>query len=150
MNKITVYILINILFVGAIFGQEEACGDGITYANEKQTKNDRRFASYSKIEGIPTFNDGLDAFNKLVETNLKVNKEGKDMVFRLNYMFIVGCDGKIMGFITLGNAIFSDLTNIEEIIISTNGKWTPAIKDGKAVDCIYFSKKTIVGSNYQQ
>ncbi len=130
------------------FGQETECGDGITYSNEKQTKYDGRLEDYPKIEGVPIYSEGKDEFNKLIESKLKVKDEGKGIVFRLNYMFTITCDGEIKDFKTLGDSKLSDLTNMQEVIASTNGKWIPAEKDGKPVDCIYFAKKTIVGSKY--
>ncbi|GAB3226806.1 hypothetical protein J0A67_16240 [Algoriphagus aestuariicola] len=86
--------------------------------------------------------------NKLIESKLKVKEQGKNIVFRLNYIFTITCDGQIKDFKTLGDSELSNLTNIEEIIMETNGKWIPAEKDGKPVDCIYFAKKTIAGNKY--
>jgi len=130
------------------FGRSLECGDGITYSNEGQTKYDQRFVDYPKIASIPTYKDGIDELNKLIEERLKVKDEGKEIVFRLNYMFTVTCDGQIADFKTLGDSKLWDLTNIQEVIEGTIGKWIPAEKDGKPVNCIYFAKKTVVGNKY--
>ncbi len=148
MRKTIIFLTFNLIFIGFSFGQETECGDGIIYSNEKQTKYDKRLSDYPKIESLPTYSDGKDELNKLIESNLKVTENAKDIVFRLNYMFTVTCDGQIKNFQTLGDPKASELTNMEEIIKETNGKWKPAEKDGQAVDCIYFAKKTIVGNKY--
>jgi len=140
--------LLIILIALISLGQKTECGDGTTYSNEGQTKYDKRLADYPKIENVPTYSDGKEALNELIESKLKVKEKGKEIVFRLNYMFTISCDGEIKDFKTLGNSMFSDLTNIQEIITETKGKWIPAEKEGKPVDCIYFAKKTIVGSKY--
>jgi len=124
------------------------CGDGVTYSNEEQTKYDQRLADYPKIASAPAYKDGKEELNKLIEEKLKVKDEGKQIVFRLNYMFTIACDGQIRDFKELGDSKLSNLTNIQEIIEGTKGKWAPAEKDGKPVDCIYFAKKTVVGSKY--
>lgn len=148
MKKIIIFLTLNIIFIGISFGQEIECGDGVTYSNEQQTKYDKRLTDYQKIESVPTYSDGKDELNKIIESKLKVNEQGKNIVFRLNYMFTITCDGQIKDFKTLGDSELSNLTNIEEIIAETNGKWIPAEKDGKPVDCIFFAKKTIVGNKY--
>tara|TARA_R110002111_G_scaffold116280_3_gene177613 strand:- start:242 stop:688 length:447 start_codon:yes stop_codon:yes gene_type:complete len=148
MRKTIIFLTLNLIFIGISFGQKVDCGDGITYSNEKQTKYDKRLSEYPKIESSPTYSDGKDELNKLIESNLKVNEQGKDIIFRLNYMFTITCDGQIKDFKTLGDSELSNLTNIKDIIAETNGKWLPAKKDGKPVDCIYFAKKTIVGNKY--
>jgi len=148
MKKIIISLALSSIFVGISFGQETECGDGTTYSNEKQTKYDKRLSDFPKIESVPTYSDGKDELNKLIESNLKVSENGKNIVFRLNYMFTVTCDGQIKDFKTLGDPKASELTNMEDIIKETNGKWKPAEKDGKFVDCIYFAKKTIVGNKY--
>ena len=148
MKKIIISLALSLFFVGFSFGQETECGDGITYSNEKQTKYDKRLSEYPKIESVPTYSDGRDELNKLIESNLKVSENGKNIVFRLNYMFTVTCDGQIKDFKTLGDPKASELTNMEEIIKMTIGNWKPAVKDGQPVDCVYFEKKTIVGNKY--
>lgn len=148
MKKTIVLLTLNLIFIGILFGQETECGDGTIYSNEKQTKYEKRLVDYPKIESVPTYSDGKDELNKLIESKLKVSEQGKDIVFRLNYMFTITCDGQIKDFKTLGDSKLSTLTNIEEIISETNGKWIPAEKDRKPVDCIYFAKKTIVGDKY--
>lgn len=148
MKKTIVLLTLNLIFIGISFGQETECGDGTIYSNEKQTKYEKRLVDYPKIESVPTYSDGKDELNKLIESKLKVSEQGKDIVFRLNYMFTITCDGQIKDFKTLGDSKLSTLTNIEEIISETNGKWIPAEKDRKPVDCIYFAKKTIVGDKY--
>lgn len=141
----SILIFIAILFT---YSQNPNCGDGTTYVNEKQVKYDKRFAAYPKIESVPQFSGGKEALNKLIEEKLKVSEKAKNIVFRLNFMFTITCDGKIKDFKTLGDPKASSLTNMIEIIESTKGKWTPAKKDGVAVDCIYFAQKTILGSKY--
>lgn len=128
--------------------QSSDCGDEVTYSNEEQTKYDQRLSDYPKIASAPEYKEGKDELNKLIEEKLKVKEEGKQIVFRLNYMFTITCDGQIKDFKELGDAKLSNLTNMQEIIEGTKGKWIPADKDGKPVDCIYFSKKTVVGSKY--
>ena len=138
-----------VLLVSIIsFISDAECGDGITYANEKQTKFDKRFSEYPKIESSPSYVDGKEQLNNLIESKLQVEDQGKEMIFRLNYMFTITCSGEIKDFKVLGDAKMSKLTNIKEIISNTNGKWNPAKKNGAPVDCIYFAKKTIVGGNY--
>lgn len=124
------------------------CGDGIIYSNEEQTKYDQRFVDYPKIASVPAYKEGKDQLNKLIEEKLKVKDEGKQIVFRLNYMFTITCDGQIKDYKELGDSKLSNLTNMQDIIEGTKGKWTPAEKDGKSVDCIYFAKKTVDGSKY--
>ena len=148
MRKTIIFLTFNLIFIGFSFGQETECGDGIIYSNEKQTKYDKRLSDYPKIESLPTYSDGKDELNKLIESSLKVAENAKDIVFRLNYMFTVTCDGQIKDFQTLGDPKASELTNMEDILKETSGKWKPAEKDGKPVDCIFFAKKTIVGSKY--
>ena len=148
MKKIIISLALSLIFIGISFGQKNECGDGITYSNEKQTKYDKRLSDYSKIESVPTYSAGKDELNKFIESNLKVSENGKDIVFRLNYMFTVTCDGQIKDFKTLGDPKASELTNMEDIIKETNGKWNPAVKDEEPVNCIYFAKKTIVGNKY--
>ena len=148
MRKTIISIALSLFFIGISFGQDTECGDGIIYSNEKQTKYDKRLSDYPKIESVPTYADGKYELNKLIESNLKVSENGKNIVFRLNYMFTVTCDGQIKDFKTLGDPKASELTNMENIIKETNGKWKPAEKDGESVDCIYFAKKTIVGNKY--
>ena len=138
-----------IIFITVLsFFQNTECGDSVTYANETQTKYDKRLSDYLKISSVPTYSEGEEAFNKLIDTQLNVKDAGKQLVFRLNYRFTVTCNGEIKDFQSLGSAKSSDLTNMQEIIKSTTGKWVPAEKDDKPVDCIYFAKKTIIGSNY--
>ena len=148
MRKIIIFLTLNLIFIGISLGQETECGDGITYSNEKQTKYDKRLADYPKIESVPTYSDGENELNKLIEAKLKLKEQGKELIFNLNYTFIISCEGQIKDFKTLGDFKLSDLTNIQEIITETNGKWIPAEKDGKPVDCLYFAKKLIVGNKY--
>lgn len=148
MKKIILLLTLNMILVGFSFGQKTKCGDGITYSNETQTKNDERLNDYPKIEGLPTYTGGKMELEKLIEVNLKISENAKDLVFRLNYIFTVTCEGKIKDFKTLGDPKASKLTNMKEIIEATSGNWIPAEKNGKAVDCIYFAQTTIGGNTY--
>ena len=122
------------------------CGDGNIYASKKHSKFDKRFDSYKKIDDLPSIKEG--DMNKIIKNNLKLSQEAKKAIFRLNYMFTVTCDGKIENIKVLGDSKMLDWTNVDEVIESTSGQWKPAKKDGIEVDCVYFSKVTIVGSNY--
>jgi hypothetical protein len=116
------------------------CGDGTVYANQKQTENDKRFDDYQKIDEVPQYNGGDKKLDKLIRSKLKLSKVAKTQIFNLNYRFTVTCDGKIKDVKQIGDSKIDDWTNIVDIIQDTEGNWTPAKKDGKPVDCIYFSK----------
>ena len=139
-----------LLLLAPVFGlaQNTTCGDGIVYANKKQTQYDDRFDSYTKISGAPKMKGGDEQLKEVVLANLKLADEAKNMVFRLNYQFTVTCDGKIRDVIQIGDPRMSDWTNIETVIQSTEADWTPAKNKGKPVDCVYFHKVTIVGSKF--
>ncbi|WP_109436432.1 hypothetical protein [Aquimarina sp. AU119] len=125
---------------------DEECGDGNVYVVERQTKFDKRFDSYKKIGDSPSLING--DLNKVIEDNLKLSDEAKKIVFRLNYMFTITCDGKIKDIEIIGEPKMYNWTNLIEIVKKTEGNWIPAKKEGKEVDCVYFSKKTIIGSKY--
>ena len=131
-----------------LLGNQEDCGDGNTYVVEKQTKYDTRFSDYQKITDSPKFIGGKEKLEKLINEKLELSNEAKKIVFRLNYKFTITCEGKIEDIEVLGDLRAREMTNIKDIILSTDGQWEPAKKDGKKVSCIYFSKKTIVGSKY--
>lgn len=48
------------------------CGDGKVYANKKQTEFDKRFGSYPKIDGVPTYDGGEKKLEKLIRSKLKL------------------------------------------------------------------------------
>lgn len=145
MKKILITLSI---FIGFAFTTAPDCGDGKVYANSKQTENDIRFNSYSKISDAPKFKGGDKKLDKLVRENLRLSETAKSQIFNLNYQFTVTCDGKIKDVKQLGDPTVDNWTNIGEVIQATEVDWTPAKKDGKAVDCIYFDKVFINGSNY--
>lgn len=124
------------------------CGDGNVYANKEQTQFDKRFDSYTKISGCPKFEGGDKKLDKLIGKNLKLSATAKTQIFNLNYRFIVTCEGKIKDVKQIGDPKADDWTNISEIIEGTEGKWTPAQKDGKPVDCVYFRTFFVNGSSY--
>jgi hypothetical protein len=124
------------------------CGDGKVYSNKAQTEFDKRFDSYPKTVECPAFKGGKKALDQLIQQKMKLNATGKTQVFNLNYKFTVGCDGKIKDIKQIGDAKMDDWTNIVAIIKGTAGKWTPAKKNGIAVDCIYFGTFAINGSKF--
>ncbi len=125
------------------------CGDGNVYANKKQTEYDKRFDNYEKISGLPKFKGGNKKLDKFVRNNLKLSEIAKAQIFNLNYQFTVTCDGIIKDVKQIGDSRADDWTNISEVIKKTQENWTPARKDGKPVDCIYFSRIFVNGSNYK-
>ena len=139
-------ILTSICFLS--FAPTPECGDGTVYASAKQTKYDKRFDSYTKINSSPSFKGGDKKLDKLIRSQLKLSSVAKTLIFMLNYQFTVTCDGKITDIKQIGNAKFDDCTNIVEIIASTEGSWKPAVKSGKRVDCVYFRRLNIIGSSY--
>lgn len=137
-----------VILLGFGFTLNSDCGDGTVYANKEQTGTDKRLAAFPKIDGIPKFKGGDKRMDKLIRAKLKVVETAKSQVFNLNYIFTVTCDGKIKDFKTIGDAAMEDWTNVSKIIMETEADWTPAQKDGKNVDCIYFRKLFINGSDY--
>lgn len=145
MNTLTVLFTSFLIFS---FTANNDCGDGTIYANQKQTQYDKRFDEYTKIEGIPKFKGGKKKLDKLILANLKLSATAKNQIFNLNYQFVVTCDGKIQDVKQIGDPKANDWTNIAEIIQGTETHWQPAHKDGAPVDCIYFGKIFINGSQY--
>ena len=129
------------------FRNEGECGDGTVYANKDQTENDSRFDAYTKIKGVPEYKDGDKKLDALIKSKLVLDSARNGM-FVLNYMFTMTCDGKIKDFKTLGDPRMATWTNIAEIIQGTEADWSPAKKDKKAVDCIYFRRLFINGNDY--
>ena len=142
------FFLSILAFLCFSFATDPACGDGNTYANQEQTGLDKRFDGYTKISGCPSFAGGEKKLDKLIRKSLKLSAAAKTQVFNLNYQFTVACDGKIKDVKQIGDPKANDWTNIGEIIQGTEGKWTPAQKDGKAVDCVYFRRLFVNGSQY--
>lgn len=143
------YLLLAIsILLAFAFRPGSACGDGTIYANKKQTELDQRFDSFPKIKGAPKYAGGEEELDKLIKQELKLSDAAKTQVFRLNFRFTVTCEGRISNVMQIGNKKADDWTNIREIIQSTEGKWTPAKKDGQPVDCVYFRALTINGSKY--
>lgn len=124
------------------------CGDNTVYANKKQTEHDSRFDSFPKIKEIPKYTGGEEELHRLVKQNLELSDAAKTQIFRLNFRFTVTCEGRISNVMQIGNKKADDWTNIKEVIQSTEGKWTPAKKNGQPVDCVYFTALTINGSEY--
>jgi hypothetical protein len=144
--KKALLILITFLFFG--FASNPDCGDATVYANKKQTENDKRFDIYPKIKAAPKYKGGDKKLDELIRSKLKLSEAAKTLVFNLNYQFTVTCDGKVKDVKQIGDSKADDWTNIVEIILSTEADWTPAKKDGKTVDCVYFRKLFINGSEY--
>lgn len=124
------------------------CGDGSVYANKKQTAYDKRFDNFQKIGGVPKYKGGEKKLEKLIRSKLKLSGVAKTQVFYLTYQFTVTCAGKIKDVKQIGDSKAEDWTNIVEIIQGTEADWSPANKDGKPVDCVYFNKIFINGSQY--
>jgi hypothetical protein len=145
MKNILILISIAICFG---FTNAEDCGDETVYANVEQTQYDKRFESFTKIDGIPKFNGGNKKLDQIVRENLELSDVAKTQFFRLNYQFTVTREGKIKDVKQIGDSKADDWTNIGDVIKSTEGDWTPAEKDGNPVDCIYFRKISINGASY--
>lgn len=143
-----IILLILTTFLLFAFTPNPDCGDGKVYANKKQTEYDKRFDDYNKIDDVPKYKGGDKKLSKLIQSNLKLSNVAKTQIFNLNYQFTVTCDGKIKDVKQIGNSKADDWTNIVEIIKTTEANWTAAKKDGQPVDCVYFSKIFINGSNY--
>jgi len=143
----TILFVLTIFMIFA-FTPNPDCGDGKVYANKKQTEFDKRFDNYPKIDGVPEYKGGDKKLGKLIQTELVLSEAAKTQIFNLNYQFTVTCEGKITDVKQIGDSKADDWTNIVEIIQSTEADWTPAKKDGKTVDCVYFSKIFINGSQY--
>lgn len=141
-------LIVILSVVSLLFSKEEPlqCGDGKTYAVEKQTKFNNKFDGYEKVSNAP-YLDGQN-LNEIIEENLKLNDIAKQNIFRLNYMFTVSCNGELKDVKVLGDPKSINWTNIVDIIKNTEGNWIPATREGKNIDCIYFSRKTIVGDKY--
>lgn len=145
MKAILILLTISLCYA---FTLNSDCGDGTIYANEKQTQYDKRFDSYPKIDGVPTFMGGDKKLQSIVLDNLQLSDVAKTQIFRLNFQFTVTCEGKIKDVKQIGSPQADDWTNIVEIIEGTEGDWTPAEYKGKVVDCVYFTKVTVNGGNY--
>lgn len=126
------------------------CGDGQVYAVKNQTDGDHRFQSFPKIAGkknIPVYPGRDKALDKLIQEKLLLDPEARKYDFVLNFYFTVKCDGSIGDVVVLGDPEVADWTNIATIIQHTR-EWQPAYVDGKPVDCIYFRKISVKGSEY--
>lgn len=145
MKSIILLLTTNLIFS---FSSNLECGDGQVYSNKKQTEFDKRFDIYSKIDGVPKYKGGEKKLDKLIYSKLKLSEDAKKTIFKLNYQFTVTCEGKIKDIKELGDTKLKGWTNIIEIIQNTEGNWKPAKKDGKNVDCIYFSRLSIKGYQY--
>lgn len=143
-----IILAVLLAFVGYAFAPSADCGDGVVYANTKQTEYDKRFDAYPKIKGAPKFKGGDKELAKLIREKLRLSDIAKSQVFNLNYQFTVTCEGKIKDVRQIGSPKADDWTNIVEIITSTDGSWEPAKKEGKVVDCVYFSKLFVNGTTY--
>ena len=130
------------------FTSDHSCGDGKVYANRKQTQYDNRFDNYPKIDGVPKFKGGEKKLDQFVQNNIVLSDVAKTQVYNLNYKFTVTCEGKIEDVIQIGDPKADDWTNIGEVIHQTEGKWKPAIQNGKPVDCVYFNRTFLNGSRY--
>ncbi|PWL24066.1 MAG: hypothetical protein DCO96_14860 [Fluviicola sp. XM-24bin1] len=86
--------------------------------------------------------------DKFVINNLELSEAAKTQIFNLNYQFTVTCDGKIKDVKQIGDSKADDWTNIAEVIKKTEESWTPAKKDGKPVNRVYFSRIFVNGSNF--
>lgn len=127
------------------------CGNGTLYAVKKQTEGDSRFSAFPKIEGkrnIPVYPGGDKALDNLIREKLILDAEAQRYEFVLNYYFTVKCNGSIGDVVVLGDKELAEWTNISTIIQHTTD-WQPAYVDGKAVDCIYFRKLPIKGSDFK-
>lgn len=140
------YIFSLVVLISLAFSDTVDCGDGNIYSVKKQTKNDRRFDKYTKIKKGPKLKKGK--LDDIIDEKLKVFGVGKTQIFNLNYQFTVTCKGKIVDVKSLGAKHMADWTNIVDIIKSTEGLWKPAKKDGEFVDCVFFNKKFVWGSDY--
>jgi hypothetical protein len=132
---------------GSISAQE--CGDGVTYASQKQTEFDKRFDAYPKLngnKGMPKFKGGDEKLDELIRSHLKLSEEARTQIFNLNFKFTITCDGRLKDVVQIGDKRADSWTNIAEIIPSSG--WEPARKDGKPVDCVYFGKVMVNGSQY--
>jgi hypothetical protein len=142
------FSLLLIALLGFSSSKSLDCGDGKTYANIKQTEFDKRFDSYEKIKGCPEFKEGDKGLTELILKDLKLSDIAKTQVFNLNFTAKITCDGKIVDARQIGDPKMDEFTNILQILKSTQDMWTPAKKDGKPVECIYFGKVFINGTKY--
>lgn len=132
---------------GSLYAQE--CGEGLTYASQKQTEFDSRFDAYPKLDGnkgMPQFKGGDKKLEELIRSQLKLSEEARTQIFILNFKFTISCDGRVKDVMQIGDKRADAWTNITEIIPMSG--WEPARKDGKPVDCIYFGRVMVNGSQY--
>lgn len=137
------------VLLGFAFNLDPGCGDGKVYANKKQTEHDKRFDSYPKIKGIPKYKGGEKKLTEYILSKLTLSEVAKTQIFFLNYQFTVTCDGSIKDIKQIGDPKAADWTNITEILPGTEGSWKPAKNDGQPVDCVYFHRIFIQGSDHK-
>jgi hypothetical protein len=147
MYKLTTLILLPFL-LSFTFVNPQDCGDGNIYSRSKQTANYDSFDGFHKISSLPKMKGGNRRLLKIIRKNLRLSDVAKTQIFSLNYQFTITCDGQIKDIKALGDIKVKDWTNIVDIIVSTEGKWRPAKKHRKPVDCIYFDRMFINGGNY--
>ncbi len=145
--KYVLFLLITTSSLKFLYSQDN-CNSTKVYANKKQTEFDTRFNSIDKIKSSPKFKGGEKKLTKLIRENLKLSDVAKSQVFNLNFQFTITCDGEIVDVKQIGDQKMDNWTNISEVIQTTKGLWTPAKENGENVNCIYFQKIFINGSNY--
>ena len=146
--KTKIFLSILLIFICLAFTSEPTCGDETVYANSKQTANDNRFKKYKKIKDVPKFKGGERKLENIIRNNLELAEDAKSQIFNLNYQFTLTCEGKIKDVVQIGDPIADNWTNIETILKDTESDWKVAKKDGEAVNCIYFGKIFINGSQF--
>lgn len=124
------------------------CGDGITYASKEQTENDDRFADFPKIDAAPKFKGSDKKLKRLIKNRLELSEEAKKEIFNLNFALTVNCDGTLRDIKNLGDPKGHNFTNIVAILFETAGMWTPAMRNGVPVDCVYFTTFFVYGPDY--
>lgn len=148
INRSFLFTLVCSIGISSVALSQEDCSDEKLYASATQTRSDDRFDEFQKIYDQPSYKDGEKKFDKFIRKNLKLSDDAKTKIFSINYKLTVKCDGEIENIEILGDASTVDLTNLIEILEQTKGKWIPALKDGKTVNCIYFGKLFVNGADY--
>lgn len=91
---------------------------------------------YTSVEKVPKFPGGMEGFASYIKKNLKWPEKPREVEGRVILTFVVEKDGSLTG-IKVVRSIAPELDAEAVRLLKASPRWTPGIRDGKAVRVQY-------------
>ncbi|MCB9195262.1 MAG: hypothetical protein H6598_03475 [Flavobacteriales bacterium] len=143
--KILGIALIHTLFITPNFAQETTESNTVTLCNTEQQYAHKDLASYFPAykelptpDKSPTFKGGEKKIEKFIDKNLDLGDLERHQIIPVYVHFVVNCNGEAGEFEFSISEIFKDREFYEKqlltLFMSLPQNWSPAVKNGVAVD----------------